>query len=529
MSRGTGEGVTTGEPPVSGAAGEAPVPSRARLWLLFTGLALALLLSELDQTLFATALPTVVGELSGVQDMLWVNTAPMLTGTVALPVYGKLSDLLGRKPVLLTGMLVFVAGSVLGGLSTDMGTLIAARAIQGLGGGGLIVLVQSVVADTVPARDRAPYLSAIGAVFALSAVAGPVVGGWLTEGVGWRWAFWVNVPLGGLAVLAVALLLREPPRREERVRLDVAGTTTLAVAVTALVLLVSWGGTRLPWTSPAALGLAALVAAATAAFVLVERRAAEPVIPLGLFRDRTFAAAVVAGLVLAVAMFGTLGYLPTYLQMAVGLGPTAAGMAMLTLVAGLAIATVGAAQLVRRTGRTKLLPLVGTALVALALGLLATLTPQTPLPLTGLYLLLLGLGIGCAWEVLVVVVQNTAPDGAVGTATATNSFFREIGVTVGSALVGALFTARLGALLADRVPAVDGVDVDVLTPALTAGLPPAVREAVAGAYNDALTPVFALLVPVVLASTLLLLLVRERPLATAVDDRSGSAPAQRLE
>jgi EmrB/QacA subfamily drug resistance transporter len=527
VSAKTGERVGAGASAVVPAADDGS--SRARLWLLFTALALALLLSELDQTVFATALPTVVGELSGVQDMLWVGTAYMLAGTVALPVYGKLSDLLGRKPVLITGMLVFVAGSVLGGLSTDMGTLIAARAIQGLGGGGLIVLVQSVVADTVPARDRAPYLSAIGAVFALSAVAGPVVGGWLTEGVGWRWAFWVNLPLGGLAVLAVAVLLRhEPPRRDEPVQLDVAGTTTLAVAVTALVLLVSWGGTRLSWTSPAALGLAALTLASAVVFVLVERRAVEPVIPLQLFADRTFTAAVVAGLVMAVAMFGTLGYLPTYLQMAAGLAPTAAGMAMLTLVAGLALATVGAAQLVKRTGRTKVLPLVGTGLVAVALGLLATLTPGTPLPLAGLYLLLLGLGIGCAWEVLVVVVQNTAPDAAVGTATATNSFFREIGVCLGSALVGALFTARLGALLADRVPAADGVDVDSLTPALAEGLPPAVRAAVAGAYNDALTPVFALLVPVVLASTVLLLLVREVPLATTAAEPGGE-PAQRLE
>ena len=511
MSAETGE--RAGADATTGPA-ETPQGSRARLWLLFTALGMALLLSELDQTVFATALPTVVGELSGVQDMLWVNTAYMLSGTVALPIYGKLSDLVGRKPVLVTGLLVFVAGSVLGGLSTDMGTLIAARAVQGLGGGGLIVLVQSVVADTVPARDRAPYLSAIGAVFAVSAVAGPVVGGWLTESVGWRWAFWINLPLGGLALLAVALLLHDPPRRADRVRLDVAGTTTLVVGVTALVLLASWGGTRLPWTSPTVLGLAALTVAAAAVFVLVERRAAEPVIPLGLFADRTFTAAVVAGLVMAVAMFGTLGYLPTYLQMAVGLGPTAAGMAMLTLVAGLALATVGSAQLVRRTGRTKALPLVGTLLVAVALGLLATLEPTTPLPLAGLYLLLLGLGIGCAWEVLVVVVQNTAPDAALGTATATNSFSREIGVCLGSALVGALFTARLGTLLADRVPAAAGVDVGSLTPALVADLPAAVRAAVAGAYNDALTPVFALLVPVVLVSTLLLLLVREVPLAT---------------
>nr|WP_294694782.1 MFS transporter [uncultured Friedmanniella sp.] len=518
-------------PELSGGPGPstaAPRAAEVRLRLLFAGLALALLASELDQTVFATALPTVVGELSGVQDMLWVNTAYILAGTVTMPVYGKLSDLVGRKPLLVAALLVFLAGSVLGGLSTDMTTLIAARTIQGLGGGGLIILIQAVVADVVPARERAGYLSAIGAVFALSAVAGPVVGGWLTEGVGWRWAFWLNLPLGGLAVLAVMLLLHEPPRTADRVRLDVWGFTVLAVGVTALILLASWGGTRVAWSSPVSLGLAAVVLAAAAAFVAVERRAEEPIIPLSLFTDRTFRAAVVAGLVMAVAMFGTLGYLPTYLQMVTGLGPTAAGMAMLTLVTGLALSTVGSAWLVRRTGRYRTLPLLGSLLVAVALALLSTLTPQTPLVLVGIYLLGLGLGIGCAWEVLVVVVQNTAPASAVGAATATNSFFREIGVGLGSALVGALFTARLGTLLAERVPAAGGLAVttDELTPALVQALPPAVRAAVAGAYNDALTPVFALLVPVVLLSAAALLTVREVPLGTSGRDRDG---AQRLE
>ena len=511
------------------ASTAAPRPAeRFRLPLLFAGLALALLASELDQTVFATALPTVVGELSGVQDMLWVNTSYILAGTVTMPVYGKLSDLVGRKPLLVAGLLVFLAGSVLGGLATDMATLITARTVQGLGGGGLIILIQAVVADVVPARDRAPYLSAIGAVFALSAVAGPVVGGWLTEGIGWRWAFWLNLPLGGLAVLAVLLLLHEPPRRADRVRLDVWGFTTLAVGVTALVLLASWGGTRYAWTSPVTLALAAVVLLAPAVFVAVEHRASEPIIPLSLFADRTFSAAVVAGLVMAVAMFGTVGYLPTYLQMVTALGPTAAGMAMLTLITGLALSTVGAAQLVRRTGRYRTLPLLGSGLVALSLALLSTLTPQTPLALVGGYLFGLGLGIGCAWEVLVVVVQNTAPAAVVGTATATNSFFREIGVTLGSALVGALFTARLGALLAERVPAAGGsaVVTDELTPALVEGLPPAVRAAVASAYNDALTPVFALLVPVVLLSAAALLTVREVPLGTIVGWR---APGQPLE
>lgn len=497
-----------------------PAPPVPRRRLLFTGLALALLLSELDQTVFATALPTVVGELSGVQDMLWVNTAYILTGTVTMPVYGHLSDRLGRKPLLVTGLLVFLVGSVLGGLAGSMTTLIVARAIQGIGAGSMIILVQAVVADVVPARDRAPYLSAIGAVFAVSALAGPLVGGWLTEGVGWRWAFWLNLPLGALALLAVLVLLPEPPARTpDRSPLDVAGFGTLSLAVTAVVLLAAWGGTRYAWGSPVVLGLAAAALAAGVAFVLVEARAAAPLLPLALFADRTFASAVVAGLVLAVAMFGTVGYLPTYLQMVTGLSPMAAGLAMLTLVAGLALSTVGSAQLVRRTGRYRTLPLVGSGLTALALGLLATMTPATPLWLSGGFLFLLGLGIGCAWEVLVVAVQNSAPEAVVGTATAANSFFREIGVCLGSALVGALFTARLGSLLAERLPrSGPGLDSQTLTPALVQQLPDGLRQAVAGAYNDALTPVFALLVPVVLVAVVALLQLREVPLATTVRD-----------
>lgn len=485
--------------------GPAPL-DRRRLWLLFTGLALELLLAELDQTIFATALPTVVGELNGVRDMLWVNTAYILSGTVILPVCGRLSDLNGRKPLLLAALTVFLLGSVLGGLATDMATLVAARGVQGLGGGGLLILIQAVVADVIPARERAPYLSAIGAVFAVAAVAGPVVGGWLTEGIGWRWAFWLNLPLGGLALVAVALLLHEPPRSRARIPLDVAGFAALTTGVTAVVLVASWGGTAYPWGSPVVVGLAALAVLSVLAFVVAERRAAAPLVPLGLFRNRTFITAAVAGLLMAVAMFGTVGYLPTYLQMVNGLGPIAAGMAMLTLIAGLALCTVGSAQLVRRTGRYRVLTLTGCLLTAVALGLLATLTPSTPLWLTGSYLFLLGCGIGCAWEVLVVVVQNASPPALVGTATAANSFFREIGVCLGAAVVGALFTSRL------LLP----VDTRALTPAAALALPPDLRALVATAYNDALTPVFAVLVPVMLLAAAALLALREAPLATTV-------------
>ncbi|WP_375425211.1 MFS transporter [uncultured Friedmanniella sp.] len=485
--------------PVSAVA-----PTRARLRLLLVALALALLLSELDQTVFATALPTVVGELDGVGDMLWVNTAYVLAGTVTMPLYGRLSDLIGRRPLLLAGLLVFLAGSVVGGLAPSMAVLITARTVQGLGAGGMIILVQAVVADAVPARERAAYLSAVAAVFAVAAVLGPVLGGWLTEGPGWRWAFWVNLPVGGLALVAVAVLLHEPPRNRARLRPDVAGFGLLTLAVTAVVLLASWAGTRFAWGSPAVLGLAVVAVLATAAFVAVERRAAEPVLPLSLFADRTFRAAVLAGLAMAVAMFGTVGYLPTYLQMVTGLGPTAAGLAMLSLVAGIGLCTVGSARLVRRTGRYRTLTLLGSVLTAVALALLATLTPATPLPLTAGYLFGLGAGIGCAWEVLVVVVQNSSPPSLVGTATAANSFLREIGVCLGSAVVGAAFTSRLARALP--------VTPEDLTPERVRLLPPEARAGVATAYNDALTPVFGWLVPVMLLAVLALVALREVPL-----------------
>ena len=513
--------------------------------LLFLGLMLGLLLSELDQNIFATALPTIVGELHGVDRMLWVTTAYVLTSTLTMPIYGKLGDLLGRKVMFVAALVLFVLGSVIGGLAPDMTWLIVARAVQGLGGGGLLILVQAIVADLVPARERPLYMSVVGAVFALSAVLGPVLGGWLTETVGWRWAFWVNLPRGGLAIVVAVTLLRLPPRSVDRVRVDVWGITTLALAVSALVLLSTWGGTRYPWSSPVTLSLAATAAVAVVAFVLVERRAAEPVIGLHLFRERNFTATTLAGLVLAVAMFGAIAYLPTYLQMVHGLSPTHAGYVMLSLMAGIALTTIGSAQVVARTGRYRWLPVIGALLTAAALAWMSTLGVDTSLVAIGGYLFLLGAGIGCTVEILVVIVQNTFPESEVGTATAANSFFREIGVALGSAVVGTLFTSRLATLLAERVPAgasvtrsagpaadqVPGEPVDVLglTPAAVRLLPPDLHAAVVSSYNDALTPVFLLLLPLVLLSVVGLCLIRPLPLATTVGEpaTTDSQPAGR--
>lgn len=494
-----------------------PTATRTQLAFVFAGLMAGLLISELDQTVFATALPTVVGELDGVGQMLWVTTAYVLAATVAMPLYGTLSDMVDRRRLVVVGLLVFVAGSVLGGVAPDMDWLIAARAVQGLGGGGLLVLVQAIVADLVPPRERARYLGIVGAVFAVSALAGPPLGGWLAEGPGWRWAFWLNLPLGGAAVVTTALLLRLPARPRVPVRVDVAGIAALTVAVTAVVLVTSWGGTAYAWTSPTVLGLVAVTTVAAVVLVAVERREANPVLPLGLLTRRNVALPTAAGLMLAVAMFGTVGYLPTYLQMVYGLGAATSGLVMLFLVAGLASATVGSAQIVARTGRYRGLPVVGAALVALALALLSSLTPVGGLPLTAAALLLLGLGMGCVLQILVVVVQNAVPAAQVGTVTAAHSFFREIGVAVGSAAVGTVFTQRLLTGLVD-LSAV-GVDPAGLTPQRLLHLPPALRVGVATAYQDAFASVLAGLVPLVVLSGLALWFVRAEPLTPARAER----------
>jgi EmrB/QacA subfamily drug resistance transporter len=477
---------------------------------LFVGLALALLLSELDQAVFATALPTVVGELGGVDRQLWVNTAYILTGTVSMPVYGKLGDLLGRRLVLLGALTVFLAGSVLGGLTSTMTMLVVARAVQGLGGGGLLVLVQAVVADTVPARRRAQVISAIGVVFAVASILGPVLGGLLTSTVGWRWAFWINLPFGTVALAAVWRWLPRRPVRPERRPLDVAGVLTMTVVVSALVLLTSCGVTS-RWLSPSLLLTGS--AAALVAFVAVERRAADPIIPLRLFARRTFTLGVGAGVILAAAMFGTIGYLPSYLQLASGLDPTRAGLLMLTLIAGLGAATVMAAQVLNRTGRPKALPVAGAVMVATALLLLSAMQPNTPLPAVGGYLFLLGAGIGCAWEVLVVVAQSAVPVNDVGVATATNGFLRELGVLLGSAAVGGSFTAGLRSRL--DASAITAALPGQLTPANVAALPSPARDVVAAAYSDALTPIFGHLVPLVGVALLGLLFIRPQPLPVA--------------
>lgn len=492
---------------------------------IFVALIAAMLLGSLDQMIFATALPTIVGELNGVDHMLWVTTAYLVSSTVMMPVYGKLGDLMGRKPLFIGALSLFIAGSVIGGLAASMGWLIAGRAIQGLGGGGLMILAQSIIADVAPVRERAKYMGAMGAVFGIAAVAGPVLGGWFTTGIGWRWAFWMNIPLGGLAIVLAVLYLRIP-RRNMSVRLDVSGIVTMVLAVTSTILVISWAGTTYAWTSPEILGLVAVAIVCGVGFVLAERRAAEPIIPLHLFASRNFVLATVAGLAMGIVMFGTVSYLPTYLQMVTGMSATVSGLMTLPMMAGVMLTAILTGQLASRTGRYKWMPIAGSAVTMAALSLLSTLVVGTPVVLTMVYLFIFGIGLGLAQQILVLVVQNAFPDREVGTATAANNFFREIGASIGGAVVGALFSGRLSQLLADRLPAgVGEISTQSLTPGLLAQLPDAVRMVIVGAYNDALTPIFLLLVPLMVASFVLLLFIKEDPLRATLDDSAAGPDA----
>lgn len=496
---------------------------------IFAGLLVAMLLGSLDQTIFSTALPTIVGELGGVNHMLWVTTAYLVASTIMMPIYGKLGDLIGRKGPFIAALSLFLVGSVIGGLAQDMTWLIIARAVQGLGGGGLMILSQSIIADVAPVRERSKYMGVMGAVFGLSAVVGPLLGGWFTESAHWRWAFWINIPLGIVAIALAATFLKLP-KHDNKVRFDVWGVLTMAIAVTSIILIASWGGTEYDWDSPQIIWLMGVAAVFSGLFVLAEYKADEPIIPLALFKSRNFVLATVAGLFIGIAMFGALAYLPTYLQMVTGVNATVSGLMLVPMILGLMVGAITTGQLASKTGRYKWMPIASMIVLGIGLWLLSTLTAETALWVLMSYLFVLGLGVGLGMQILVLIVQNSFPDSQVGTATASNNFFREIGASLGGAIVGALFTANLTDLLTDRMPRGSGGeagDFNSLTPAAVHDLPDQIREIIVGAYNDALTPVFAVLIPMVAAGLLLALFIKEVPLRSSLEtDPSTGTGAQ---
>lgn len=433
-----------------------------------------------------------------------------------MPVYGKLGDLIGRKGLFIAGLGIFLVGSVVGGLAQDMTWLIIGRTVQGIGGGGLMLLSQAIIADVVPVRERSKYMGVLGSVFGISAIVGPLLGGWFTEGIGWRWAFWINIPLG-IAAIVLAVIFLKIPKHKTKFTFDVWGTLTMAIAVTATILVASWGGTEHEWGSPTIITLIVTAVLFTGLFVFAEYRASDPIIPLTLFKSRNFVLATAAGLFIGVAMFGALAYMPTYLQMAAGVDATTSGLLLLSMIAGLMITIISTGIIASKTGRYKWMPIASMIVIAIGLLLLSTLTLDTPLWLLLSYLFIMGAGIGLGMQIFVLIVQNSFPDSQVGTATAANNFFREIGASLGGAIVGALFTSRLISLLADRLPAGTGGDTNSFTPAAVNALPDQIRDVIVGAYNDALTPVFAMLIPMLIAGLVLVVFIKETPLRATLD------------
>ncbi|HET6944589.1 MAG TPA: MDR family MFS transporter [Gaiellaceae bacterium] len=486
---------------------EQPAP---RVRLIFGALMLVILLASLDQTIVATALPTIVGDLGGLQHLSWVVTAYLLASTVTGPLYGKLGDLYGRKPTLQVAIVIFLVGSALCGLAQNMPELIAFRALQGLGAGGLLTTSIAVVGDIIPPRDRGRYQGLFGAVFGVSTVIGPLLGGFFVDNLSWRWIFYVNLPVGAVAFAVIGAVFHSRVQRIEHA-IDYLGAALLAGGLSAIVLFTSLGGTTFAWGSAESVALIVLGVLLLVAFVFAERRAAEPILPLELFRNRIFSTSAAIGFIIGLALFGSVTYLPVFLQIVKGKSPTASGLLLTPLMAGLLVTSIVSGRLISKFGRYRAFPIAGTAVMTVGMVLLSRLDLSSTTAYTSLSMLVLGLGLGAVMQVLVLAVQNAVDYRNMGVATSGSLLFRQVGGSIGIALFGAIFANRLHAELAAQLPP-DAHVPKTLSPAMVQHLPPRVHEGYVHAVAAALHPVFVVAAVISVFAFLLTLMLREVPL-----------------
>ncbi|MFJ3489802.1 MDR family MFS transporter [Leifsonia aquatica] len=521
----------------------APAPlllTKRRIWIIFSALIAGMLLSSLDQTIVSTAMPTIVGDLGGVEHQVWITTAYILATTIVMPVYGKLGDVLGRRWLFIIAIAIFTAASIGCAFAGDFWTFVVFRALQGLGGGGLMILSQAIIADIVPANERGKYLGPLGAIFGLSAVAGPLLGGFFVDHLTWQWAFYINIPVG-IAALVIALFALTLPSKRATNPIDILGILFLSIATTCLIFFTDFGGDKdHGWGSFAtwAWGIGMLLAAV--AFVIAEARAKDPIIPLSLFKNPIFINATAIGLALGIGMFAAIGFVPTFLQMSSGTSAAASGLLMIPMMVGLIGTSIVSGMAITKTGKYKLYPILGTIITGIAMVCMTTLAASTPIWLICVYLFIFGAGLGLIMQVVVLVVQNAVPAAQIGTATSTNNYFREVGAALGTAVFGTLFTTRLSENLKDVFTQAGASPSDAagatatLSPEALNKLPEAVHTGVVNAYADALAPVFWYLVPFIAVALILALFLKQIPLSdqaglVARGEAISGEEAERLE